>query len=216
MLRIVPGVNFMDKNSVTNRWPSYVYVLWLGPRITRNALEKESVKDFILRDRGRYDVVVIENFYHECFVALGHKYQAPVVQLLPLSASSRVSQWHGNPYGPSYIAELFNDYAAPMTFRQRAGNAVSAAFNTWVNRLVYMPQQRAIMREHFAYDGHERRPRLETMLDRYVSLTLLNGHPLISSVAPFVPGYVQVAGMHVKPAKPLPQVRPRHPTPHQI
>ncbi|XP_025408855.1 UDP-glucuronosyltransferase 2B30-like isoform X2 [Sipha flava] len=200
----VSGVDFLDKNSETNTWPSYVYVLWLGPRITRFAVDKPSVKEFILNDGGRFDVVIIENFFHECFVALGHKYGAPVVQLLPLAANSRVSQWHGNPYHPAYIAELFNDYAAPMTFRQRVGNTVSAAFNTWVNRLVYMPQQRAIMLEHFRYPGHERRPDLDTMVQD-VSLTLVNSHPLVSSVAPFVPGYVQVASMHVQPVKPLPR-----------
>jgi glucuronosyltransferase len=41
---------------------------------------------------------------------------------------------------------------------------------------------------------------------RNVSLTLVNSHPMIAPAAPYVPSYVQVAGMHTKPAGPLPAV----------
>lgn len=202
---MISGINHLDKNGVTNRLPAYMFVLWLGPFITRRALDKRTVKEFIANNTSSFDLVIVENFFHECFVTLGHKYGAPVVQLLPFAANPRVSQWHGNPFNPSYIADFTNRYAAPMTFLQRTENAVAAVFNTWINRLLYIPQQRAIMEEHFRYAGHERRPDLETML-RNVSLTLINSHPLVGPVVPLVPSYIQVAGMHVKPVKPLPQV----------
>ncbi|CAI6360786.1 unnamed protein product [Macrosiphum euphorbiae] len=196
-------VNFLDRNSLMNRLPLYMFTLWLGPMITKTAVDKKSVRDFVLGDQSAFDVVVVENFFHECFVTLGHKYGVPVVQLLPFAANPRVSQWHGNPYGAAYMADFAAHYVAPMTFAQRAQNAVATLFNTWVNRLFYMPLQRAIMDEHFAYAGHEGRPDLETML-RNVSLTLVNSHPMIGPAAPYVPSYVQVAGMHMKPAGPLP------------
>ncbi|XP_060850466.1 UDP-glycosyltransferase UGT5-like isoform X2 [Rhopalosiphum padi] len=199
----VADMNFLDKNSPMNRFPLYMVTLWMGPMITKNALDKRSVRDFVLGDRSAFDLVVVENFFHECFVTLGHKYGAPVVQLLPFAVNPRVSQWHGNPYAPAYVAEFTAHYVAPMTFAQRAQNAVATLFNTWVNQLLYMPQQRAIMDEHFAYADHEGRPDLETML-RNVSLTLVNSHPMIAPAAPYVPSYVQVAGMHTKPAGPLP------------
>lgn len=198
-------MNPLDKNIMVNRFPPYMYVLMLGPQITRVALEKKVVKEFILEDDGQYDLVIVENFFHECFVSLGHKYGAPVVQLLPFATNPRVSQWHSNPYDPSYIADFCNGYVAPMTFLQRAENTLAAIFNTWINRLVYIPQQRALMREYFGFAGHENMPDLETML-RNVSLTLINSHPLIGPVAPFVPSFIQVAGMHVTPPKTLPQV----------
>lgn len=204
--RSVSAVDFLDRNSLMNRLPLYIFTLWLGPMMTKTAVDKKAVRDFVLGDRSAFDVVVVENFFHECFVTLGHKYGVPVVQLLPFAVNPRVSQWQGNPYGPSYMADFAAGFVAPMTFVQRAQNGVAALFNTWVNRLLYMPQQRAIMDEHFAYPGHEGRPDLETML-RNVSLTLVNSHPLIGPPAPYVPSYVQVAGMHMKPAGPLPMVR---------
>ncbi|XP_015369013.1 PREDICTED: UDP-glucuronosyltransferase 2C1-like isoform X2 [Diuraphis noxia] len=199
----VAAMDFLDRNSLINRLPLYMVQLWLGPMITKNAVDKKSVRDFVLGDQSTFDVVVVENFFHECFVTLGHKYGVPVVQLLPFASNPRVSQWHGNPYGLAYMADFVAGYVAPMTFPQRVQNAVAALFNTWVNRLLYMPQQRAIMDEHFAYAGHEDRPDLDMML-RNVSLTLVNSHPLIGPAAPYVPSYIQVAGMHMKPAGPLP------------
>lgn len=199
----VTDIDFLDKNSLINRLPLYIYTLWLSPMITTNAVDKKSVRDFVLGDRSAFDLVIIENFFHECFVTLGHKYGAPVVQLLPFATNPRVSQWHGNPYGPAYVADFAANYVAPMTFAQRAQNAVAATFNTWINRLIYIPRQLAIMDKHFAYEGHESRPDLETML-RNVSLTLVNSHPMIWPAVPYVPSYVQVAGMHTKPAGPLP------------
>lgn len=188
-----------------NRLPLYVFSLLLGPLVTENVVNKKSVRDFVVDDRSKFDLVVFENFFQECFVTLGHKYGAPVVQLLPFAVNPRVSQWHGNPYGPAYVADFAASYVAPMTFVERAQNAVATVFNTWVNRLLYVPRQRAIMDEHFVYAGHEHRPDLESML-RNVSLTLVNSHPLIGQVAPYVPSYLQVAGMHTKPAGPLPKV----------
>jgi len=188
-----------------NLLPLYMIAMWLGPMMTRNAVDKKSVRDFVVGDRSAFDLVVVENFFHECFVTLGHKYGTPVVQLLPFAVNPRVSQWQGNPYGTAYVADFTAHYVAPMTFAQRAKNAVAALFSTWVIRLLYMPRQRAIMDEHFAYAGHESRPDLETMLQN-VSLTLVNSHPIIAPAAPYVPSYVQVAGMHTKPAGPLPEV----------
>ncbi|XP_025419747.1 UDP-glucuronosyltransferase 2B7-like [Sipha flava] len=200
----VSGPNFLDRNSFTNWLPMYMLTLWLGPHITRGALENEVVKDFVLNDAGQYDLVVVENFFHEGFVSLGYKYGVPVVQLLSFAANARVSQWHGNPYDPSYIADFCVGYTAPMTFLQRVDNALAAVFNTWINRLVYVPQQQALVREYFRFAGHERMPDLETML-RNVSLTLINSHPMIGPAVPLVPSFVQVAGMHLKPAQTLPQ-----------
>lgn len=204
------GVNHLDKNRLTNVLPNCVHTLWTGPMITRNALDKPTVREFLLADHGpaAFDLVVFENFFHECFAALGHKYGAPVVQLMPFAANARVSQWHGNPYGPAYVADFAAGYTAPLTFRQRVQNAACTALNTWANRLLYLPQHRALLDEYFAYAGHERRPDLADML-RNVSLTLINSHPLFGSVAPLVPSFVHVAGMHVGPPEPLPRVSDR-------
>lgn len=178
-----------------------------GPFNTDNTLDKPSVRDFIRNDRTAFDVILFENFLHECFVALGHKYGAPVVQLLGSSSSVRVSQWHGQPYNPAYIPEFTIAFPTNMSFWQRTANTVSAFFHTWASRLIYVPKHQSLMDKHFVYPGHETRPPLVQML-RNVSLTLVNSHHgAVGSPVPMIPTFVNVAGMHCEPAKPLPEVR---------
>lgn len=196
MLKIAKFVNLV---------PTPLHLWWFGPHISETSLDKPSVANFISSDRSSFDLVMFENFYHECFVSIGHKYGAPVVQLLPFSANSRVSQWQSNPYNPAYIPDLVSTFGSNMTFVQRTSNAVSAFFYTAVSRLVYMPRQRAVAEKHFVYPGHERRPDLVDML-RNISLTLVNSHPVVGTAVPMVPSYVHVAGMHCVPAAPLPEV----------
>lgn len=195
----------LDVAKIINLIPTPIHLWWYGPYISEVTLNKTSVLDFIRNDRSRFDVILFENFYHECFTALGHKYGAPVVQLLPFSPNARVSKWHGNPYDPAYIPDLTAVATPNMTFGQRTVNTVSAFVYTFLDRLVYLPRQRALARKYFVYPGHERRPDLVDLL-RNVSLTLINSHPVIGAPAPMVPTYVDVAGMHCEPAKKLPEV----------
>lgn len=197
MLKIAKFINFI---------PTPVHLWWFGPFNSELTLNKSSVTDFIRDDRSEFDLVVFENFYHECFAAVGHKYGASVVQLLPFSANVRVSQWQSNPYGTAYVPDLTSRFASNMTFAQRTANAVTAFFYTAVNRLYYLPRHRAIADRYIAYPGHGGRPDLADML-RNISLTLVNNHPVIGGAVPTVPSYVNVAGMHCVPAKPLPEVR---------
>lgn len=179
-----------------------------GPYNTDQTLDKPVVRNFIRNDRSAFDVILFENFLHECFVALGHKYGGvPVVQLLASSTSVRVSQWHGQPYDPSYIPEFTIGFPSNMTFRQRTLNAVSAFFHTWVNRVVYITRQQTLMDKHFVYPGYDSRPSLVEML-RNVSLTLINSHSAaVGSPVPMVPSFINVAGMHCTPSNLLPKVK---------
>lgn len=178
-----------------------------GPYNTDQTLDKPTVRDFLRDDRSAFDVILFENFLHECFVALGHKYGGvPVVQLLASSTSVRVSQWYGQPYNPSYVPEFTIGFPANMTFRQRALNTVSAFFHTWLSRVFYLSHHGTLMDKYFVYPGYENRPPLIDML-RNVSLTLVNSHPAaVGSPVPTVPSFVNVAGMHCTPAKQLPEV----------
>lgn len=189
-----------------SRVPDFLGVWGFGLFNTESTLDKPAVRNFLRNDRSAFDVVLFENFVHECFVALGHKYGAPVVQILPSSTSVRVSQWHGQPYDPAYVPEFTMGFTDRMTFVQRVRNTVSALCNTWLARAFYLPRQQALADKHFVYPGHEQRPPLADML-RNVSLTLVNSHPTyIGYPAPTVPGFINVAGMHCVPSGPLPEV----------
>ncbi|XP_025408888.1 UDP-glucuronosyltransferase 1-1-like, partial [Sipha flava] len=197
-------VDMLTVAKFINLIPAPVRLWWFGPYISETSLNKMTVMDFIRDDRSSFDLVLFENFFHECFAAIGHKYGAPVVQLLPSSTDARVSQWHANPYGPAYLPDMASRYASNMSFAQRTANAAAAFFYTVANRAFYLPRHRQLANRYFVYPGHEHRPDLTDML-RNISLTLINSHPVIGSPAPMVPTYINVAGMHCVPSSQLPQ-----------
>lgn len=99
-------MNHLDENRWSNKLPGFLHAFSLGPFVTRKALDKPAVRNFVLNDRSAFDLVIVENFYHECFVTLGHKYNVPVIQLLSFVTNPRVSQWQSNPFDPSYIPDI--------------------------------------------------------------------------------------------------------------
>lgn len=148
---------------------------------------------------------MFENFHHECFVTIGHKFNAPVVQLIPSTPTADVAQWHGNPYDGSYIPDVNSGFSDHMSFVERLTNTAVSFIHTAINSYLYLPKQRELMDLYFNYTGWETRPSMENML-KNISLTLMNTHFSIGTPRPFVPSYIDVAGMHLKPASPLPEV----------
>ncbi|XP_050523255.1 UDP-glycosyltransferase UGT5-like [Daktulosphaira vitifoliae] len=200
----IPGGTMFDFAKILNLIITPIQINWLGPLITEMSLNKTAIKKFIAEDQTPFDVIIFENFYHEAFVALGYKYNAPVVQLLPFATNARVSQWNSNPYNPAYITDITSSFPSNMTFVQRLINTVSVFLYTAFNRIAYIPQQERLMNKYMTYVGHENRPSLVELL-RNISLTLINTHPVIGYPYPMIPSYVHVAGMHCKPPKELPE-----------
>lgn len=168
-------------------------------------VSKPSVMKLIHSEGLHFDLVLFENFFHECFVAIGHKFNAPVVQLFPSIPNAGIAQFHGNPYAGSYIPDVNSGFSDEMIFIERLINTAISFIHTALNSLYYLPAQSAIMDKYFNYTGWKTRPSIKSML-KNVSLTLLNTHFSLGTSRPFVPSYIDVAGMHLKPASTLPKV----------
>jgi len=177
----------------------------IWPKFTETILNKPSVQKLIHSEGLNFDLVLFENFFHECFVTLGHKFNAPVVQLLPSIPNAGVAQWHRNPYDGSYIPDVNSGFCDNMSFIERLTNTVLSFVHTALGSFFYFPKQRDLMDKYFNYTGWETRPSMENML-KNISLTLINTHFSVGTSRPLVPSYIDVAGMHLKPASTLPEV----------
>lgn len=178
---------------------------FLWPKFTETTINRPSVLKFIHTEYLHFDLVLFENFFHESFVAIGHKFNAPVVQLFPSVPNAGVAKWHGNPYHGSYIPDVNSGFSDDMSFMERFTNTALSFIHTALSSLYYLPKQRDLMDKYFNYTGWETRPSMEDML-KNISLSLLNTHFSIGVSRPFVPSYIDVAGMHLKPASTLPEV----------
>lgn len=180
-------------------------VLFFGPQITLETLNNTKVKEFIHSDGYQFDVVLFENFHHECFVTMSHKFGTHAIQLIPATPVTYVSQWHSQPFNPSYIPDPNSGFTDQMPFLIRTTNFLISLIQLVLYPIFYMPKQKEIMLEHFNYTGSESRPSLEEMT-KNISLTLINTHIILGTARPLVPNFIDVAGMHLKPASKLPKV----------
>lgn len=170
--------------------------------LTTKMLSKPELQRFILSDDYRFDLVMVFSFYQECSVALGHKYGAPVVNLGVSMLWPSNSRWTGEPSTFSYILDQRTGVTDRMSFVERFKNTVIGATQLFLEDYYYLPLQKRNLYTYFRYAGHESRPSIEDMLSN-VSVTLLNAHYSIGVTRPYLPGSVEIAGLHVNEPRPL-------------
>lgn len=179
--------------------------LFFAPQTVLKTLDNTKVKEFIFSDRYEFDVVLFDNFYQHCFLAIGHKFGAHVIQLLPTSPDAFYSQLHSQPFNPSFTPDPNSGYTDQMSLFTRIMNFLVTYIKLLLYPIFYMPKQNEIMYKHFNYTGWECRPSIEKMI-KNISLTLINTHFTIGSVRPLIPNFIEVAGIHLNPVLNLPKV----------
>jgi len=182
-----------------------VQLKWdLGIRLSDIIMSHENMKKFVQSNSNSFDLVMIETFIQEYTVAIGHKFNAPVINLTPAMPWVSVSKWLHIPSTYSYIPDVCLHSTGNMNFVDRLKNTITGLMQSYVDNYLYLPKIKEVMNTHFKYEGWESRPPLEHML-KNVSLTLVNSNYAIGVPRPYLPGIVEVGGMHVKPPKSLPE-----------
>lgn len=189
-------VNMNFLMTVTNRW--------FFANLLSAQMEHANLIDFLRSEDNSFDLVIVESFLQEYTVAIGHKYNAPVVNLSPGMIWPSVSRWLHLPSTFSYVPDCCIGVTDEMSFTDRLKNTIVGFVQMFVEDYVYMPLMKAKMNEHFTYVGSESRPTIEQMLNN-VSLTLMNAYHAVGVCRPYYQGVVEVGGMHLKEPKPLPK-----------
>ncbi|XP_026819752.1 UDP-glucuronosyltransferase 2B7-like isoform X2 [Rhopalosiphum maidis] len=148
----------------------------IGINITKNYVSDPVVQKFIKEDQTKFDLVIIESFFQDCTVAMGHKYGAPVISIIPVAPFFTVSRHAANPSDFSYIKD----------FKLNAGKSLDF--------------QKQIMDTYFQYPGYENRPTMTEMLEN-ISLSLIDSDVAILSPRPYVPNFIEIPGIHIQPTK---------------
>lgn len=101
----------------------------------------------------------------------------------------------------SYVSHYFLGYKDSMGFTQRGVNLFVSLFDVVGRNLHYLPQQERIANEYFQHIPDK--PSLSD-LEKSVSLMLVNNHRTLSSPRPKMEGMIDIAGVHIRPPKKLP------------
>lgn len=182
---------------------SYMTVLQVGVFLTTSGKENCEVmlanKDVqnMIKQKPKYDVVVVEVFNSDCALGIAYKLNAPVVGI----TSHILMPWHYNrlgiPYNPSYVSFHFLEGGTKPTFIQRLERVV---FDAYFKTLYYFVSQRNDQNTLARY--FDDIPPLED-LAREMKFLLLYHNFVLTGSKLFPANVIEIGGYHVQESKPL-------------
>ncbi|XP_026810106.1 UDP-glucuronosyltransferase 1-6-like [Rhopalosiphum maidis] len=166
-------------------------------KMVEKTLVLNETRSFLNNTRNSFDLVLVECWYSDVYLALGHRYSAPIVCLSPMSSSVTLSQSLGLPDHPAYVPSFWLRYSDSMSFSERLYNTAIVAVELIVFKVAFWKKDQQMLANLYTYPGHQNCPPLDE-LRRAVQLTLVNNHYSVSYPRPYPPNVVQVAGMHMR------------------
>lgn len=175
----------------------------IGENTTEHALNNPKVKNLIQMKTNSFDCVIMEQFFHESFLMFGHKFNIPVITAGTMGYADYMDHAMGLLTPLSHIPHLLLPYKDDMTFKQRAYNFYLSIYDNFFRRFYYFPRMQSQAERHFGKYIEGPLPSIRD-LEKKVSLMLINSHRSLDIPRPTISGLVNVGGIHIKPAKPLP------------
>lgn len=150
--------------------------------------------EFLKIKNDHFDLVIIGWFLNDYHVGLGAHFKAPVIWSATIKPQSNFRNLIGMSSGVSYNSSPFLNYKGVMTFWQRLINFIAISAES-------------LLLSGFEYFWYEPYYAKNFPNDKYpsydeakknVSLILVNTHFSEGSLEAYLPGMVQVGGMHIK------------------
>jgi len=150
----------------------------------------------------KYDLVLHEPLFQECAAGFLHKLNTSLILITPVSAPSDIVRMLGGHSPPSFIPNIFLSLDNRMNFLERIQNFVTEVISEVMKQLYLIPTMEAMYRQ--ALDDPSI-PGVAEIL-KNASLTLSASHLSLGGARPFMPDVIEVGGMHMRKAQPLPKV----------
>lgn len=149
----------------------------------------------LIRGPGAFDVVFVEAFSTDCFAALAHVYDAPLVSVRTADLSPQLNGHVANPQNPAYLVNHLLTYAGrTMTFGQRLVNALATHFGAVGYHAFSDGPSTELVRRHFG----DHMPPVPDIVRRRTALVLVNGHHSLTQSRPLVNNVIEVGGLHIR------------------
>lgn len=192
---------------------------------TEHAFNDAKVQQLIQSENVHFDVIVLEQFNHDAFLLFAHKFKAPIITIATLGHADYLDHAMGLITPWSHVPHNMLTYTDQMSFTQRCYNMALSLLDTVLRRYHYMPKMQQLADTYFiSSDGlcfrfgsvcaksilyneisifTETKPSI-LELEKNIAIRLVNSHTTTSHPRPSMPGLVNVAGVHIRPPKPLP------------
>jgi hypothetical protein len=151
--------------------------------------------------KEEFDLVISQPLFNDCAMGFIHHFKAPLVLITPISTPPMFTWITGTPAPRSFNPHFFLTYTDKMTYSERMINFAAYLGMSIIDQFFIKPMVTKIYREKL---GNPNIPTPDEVLSN-ASLILSNGHFSIGTPKAFLPDIVEVAGMHCRPAQPLPK-----------
>lgn len=190
-------LNFFDFADM-NPLVSLAFMFSSGAQLSEHALINEDVQK-LLKSNEKFDVVIVELFAIDALLGFGQHFDCPVIGVNTFDGVYWNDVFTGNESPYSYVPMVFLGLHDQMTFSQRLKNTFYSGMEKILYNFYNLRNQRNIYDKYF--------PKATIPFDEaYKSLSILftNSHVSSSSARPFLPNMIGINGIHIEPAKPLP------------
>lgn len=143
----------MKFDSVLNN----LFLTWdVGLRSTEHAFQDKNVAALIKRKNLHFDVVILEQFFHDSWLPFAKKFNAPIVTIATLGHAD----YFDNAMGlitPSYVPHHVLTYTDHMSFFERGVNLFWRITDALLRKYYYMAKMQEMADQHFspAFSGIE-------------------------------------------------------------
>ncbi|KAK5648761.1 hypothetical protein RI129_003653 [Pyrocoelia pectoralis] len=149
-----------------------------------------------------FDLIIYDIAYPVCLYGLIPRFNnPPVVAVTAFLLIPHLSYSFGNPLQTSHIPHYCSKFTNQMNLRERLTNTMYSWADFLIYKYISIPRQTAITRAVF---GQGMIPPLDE-IERNISLLLVNTDPVLDYPMALTPNIIPVGGLHIKPAKSLPQ-----------
>ncbi|CAG9762358.1 unnamed protein product [Ceutorhynchus assimilis] len=162
-------------------------------------LSDPETKEFLYSGQ-KFDLLIVDGAYPECAMGFVHHYRAPFIYINTVGMYMGSLSLAGNPTPFSITPFLARPFTDNMSFLQRVQNMCFHLLGNLMHSVMTRNKIQPIVRKHFGSDM----PGIYD-ISKNVSFILQNGHPVLTHPRPFLPNVAEVACLHCRPAKKLPE-----------
>ncbi len=198
---VVPSIDNLASMS-SNKWIFATVFPYFANVTLENIVECEPLYKLLNTTDKTYDLLIVESFNSDVMLLYANKFRIPIVAFVPNVLIPWLAERLQNPFNPSYVPNMMTTYMSKMTFLQRVDNALFYLMLSFLYNNFILRKSEEVNKQLL---GPSSPSLYETV--KNTSILFVASHHSFHPVMPLVPAIVEIAGVHIKPAKSLPRVR---------
>lgn len=176
----------------------------VGLKSTEHAFRDKNVATFLNTSTEHFDLVILEQFFHDSFLPFATKFNVPIVTICTMGQADYFDRSSGIQTPWSYVPHQVLSYTDRMTFFERCFNVFWALADAAIRRFYYMNEMQKMADKYFANILNGTVPSL-LELESNISFRIVNQHHSMNYARPTITtGMAYVSGIHIRDAQPLP------------